>query len=189
MKKRIVVTGMGVVSSIGIGVEEFWKQLILGTSGISRIESFDTTKHSTHFGGEIKSFVPGKFINARKSQFMGRASQLAIVATKLALQDAGLSAEALKDYIVGVSLGTTGGEAQEIEMIDKIWALMGEENVYKRRIRQYSVDHVKIHCQRQVGVLGRNGKSCPKGKELPELYSGTFYRIVTPFPNILQRSP
>ena len=47
----------------------------------------------------------------------------------------------------------------------------------------------KRHCRRQVGMLGRNGKSCPKGKELPELYSGTFYRISTLFPNTLQRLP
>lgn len=154
MKKRIVVTGMGVVSSIGTGVEEFWRQLILGTSGISRIESFDTSKHCTHFGGEIKNFMPGKFINPRKSHFMGRASQLAIVATKLALQDAGISEDDLKDCTVGVSLGTTGGEAQEIEMIDKIWALMGEENVYKRRIRQYSVDHVPTNLANTFRIEG-----------------------------------
>ena len=47
MKKRIVVTGIGVVSSIGIGVEEFWKNLIEGKSGISKVESFDTSKHIT----------------------------------------------------------------------------------------------------------------------------------------------
>ena len=142
MKKRVVVTGMGVVSSIGTGVEEFWRNLILGTSGISKVESFDTSKHHTHYGGEIKNFKPEKYIKHKRRHFMGRASQLAIAGTKLALQDAGFDPEKLDESKFGVSLGTTGGEAQEIEMIDKVWALQGVEEVYKRRIRRYSADHV-----------------------------------------------
>ena len=56
MKKRVVLTGLGVVSSIGIGKEEFWASAIAGKSGISRVESFDTAGHATHNGGEIKNF-------------------------------------------------------------------------------------------------------------------------------------
>ena len=53
--RRVVVTGVGVVSSIGIGKEEFWQNLIAGTSGISPVSSFDTSEHFTHLGGEVKS--------------------------------------------------------------------------------------------------------------------------------------
>ena len=52
--RRVVVTGLGVVSSIGIGWEEFWKSLLAGKSGISRLESFDTSGHERHFAGEVK---------------------------------------------------------------------------------------------------------------------------------------
>jgi 3-oxoacyl-[acyl-carrier-protein] synthase II len=54
--RRVVVTGLGVVSSIGIGWEEWWKNLMAGKSGISRIEAFDTSRHNIHFAGEIKNF-------------------------------------------------------------------------------------------------------------------------------------
>ena len=65
-KRRVVITGLGVVSSIGIGVEEFWKNLIAGRSGISEIESFDTSQYPVHKGGEVKNFKPEHFIDKRK---------------------------------------------------------------------------------------------------------------------------
>src|SRR3989338_6799994 len=89
MSKLVVITGIGVVSSIGIGKEQFWSNLIKGTSGISKIESFDTSLYPSHFGGEIKNFQVETFIYKRKKKLLGRASQLAIIATKLSLYDAG----------------------------------------------------------------------------------------------------
>ena len=92
-KQRVVVTGLGVISSIGIGVQDFWKNLIAGKSGISEIESFDTSQYPTHKGGEVKNFRPQDFIDRRKIKHLGRASQMAIAATKLAIEDAGLKRE------------------------------------------------------------------------------------------------
>ncbi|MDD5595395.1 MAG: beta-ketoacyl synthase N-terminal-like domain-containing protein, partial [Candidatus Omnitrophica bacterium] len=83
MNKRIVVTGIGVVSSIGIGKENFWEALIAGKSGISEISSFDTSGYPTHFGGEIKNFQPEKVIKKIKSEKLGRASQLEVSAADL----------------------------------------------------------------------------------------------------------
>ena len=65
-KKRIVVTGLGVVSSIGIGKDAFWDNLTKGKSGVSEVSSYDTSKHVTHSGGEIKDFKVENFINKRK---------------------------------------------------------------------------------------------------------------------------
>ena len=148
------MTGIGVVSSIGTGVDEFWENLILGKSGISKIESFDTSKHVTHFGGEIKNFNPDKYIGHRKVQFMGRTSQLAVVATKLAFHDAKLLKENRDNYRIGISLGTTSGEAQEIEAIDQAWALQGEEKINNKSIRQYSVDHIPSNLANTFGIKG-----------------------------------
>ncbi len=134
------MTGVGVVSSIGTGREEFWDSLLKGKSGISKVESFDTSDQYTHFGGEVKNFKPGQFMPARKHKLMGRASQLAIAATKLALEDAKLNSEDLAS--VGVSFGTTGGESQEIESIDKAWAKQGEDKVRKQSIYQYPVNSI-----------------------------------------------
>ena len=67
MKRRIVVTGIGVISSIGIGKDAFWKNLIKGTSGISAIIAFDTAKHSTHVGGEIKNFNADDYMSKKRA--------------------------------------------------------------------------------------------------------------------------
>ena len=113
--KRVVITGLGVVSSLGIGWQDFWKNLLAGKSGISKIESFDTSSYDRHYGGEVKNFDPSKFISKRKILHMGRASQMAIAAGKLALKDAGLDLKSLPAENIGACLGTTMGEAQVIE--------------------------------------------------------------------------
>ncbi len=118
MNNRVVITGLGVVSSIGIGWKDFWDSLINGRSGISPVSSFDTSNHFTHNGGEIKDFRPEEFIKGECLQFMNRSTQLAIAATKLAINDARLNLESLSNYRIGISHGTTLGAAQTIEDID-----------------------------------------------------------------------
>ncbi len=93
MNKRVVITGLGVVSSIGIGWKEFWNSLLNGKSGIGPVTSFDTSGHFTHNGGEVKDFNPERFIDANKVNFLSRASQFAVSAARLALEDANLSSD------------------------------------------------------------------------------------------------
>lgn len=113
--RRVVITGLGIVSSIGIGWQIFWKNLLAGKSGISTIGSFDTSQYDRHYGGEVKNFNPCDFIDKRRADRMGRASQMAIAASKLALEDAGLGVKALSKERTGVSIGTTMGEPQVLE--------------------------------------------------------------------------
>ena len=116
-KRRVVVTGMGVISSLGIGWQEFWKNLIAGKSGITKVTSFDTSNHDRHYGGEVKDFDPTKFIPRRRIPFMGRSSQMAVAASKLALEDAKLSLEDIRGKKVGVCIGTTMGESILMERL------------------------------------------------------------------------
>ena len=104
---RVVITGIGVISSIGTGREDFWKALCAGTSGISEISGFDTSEFTTHLGGEIKNFDPALFLSPKRINVMGRASQLAIAAAKLALGDSKLSLDQQMRSYTGVALGTT----------------------------------------------------------------------------------
>ena len=101
--RRVVVTGLGVISSLGIGWEEFWGNLLAGKSGISRITAFDTSKYDRHYAGEVKDFDPTKFINKRKVNKIGRSSQMAIAASKLALNDSNLKLndKHLNHYFIG----------------------------------------------------------------------------------------
>lgn len=127
-KKKVVVVGLGVVSSIGIGKEDFWKALISGKSGISKVESFDTSGCGREFGGEIKIFDPLKFMSKKDAKKMGRASQMAVAATYLALEDAKLKIDLSKKK-VAVIFGTTMGETTVLESLNKSWVEKGLEDV------------------------------------------------------------
>ncbi|MDR3019325.1 MAG: beta-ketoacyl-ACP synthase II [Treponema sp.] len=93
MKKKVVVTGMGVISSIGSNVEDFCAALKAGKSGISPIESFDTTDFDVKIAGEIKDFDPSKWMDKKEARKMCRFTQFAVSATVQALDDAKLLGE------------------------------------------------------------------------------------------------
>lgn len=105
--RRVVITGLGVLSSIGFGKETFWNNLVNGQSGISNISSFDTSAFTTHFAGEIKNFDPAVSILPKKLKRMDRTTQFAVVASKMAVADAGLNLQ--QDGVrekTGVIIGT-----------------------------------------------------------------------------------
>jgi 3-oxoacyl-[acyl-carrier-protein] synthase II len=88
--ERVVITGLGIVSSIGVGAEEYWKNALQGKSGISEITSFDTSAFKNHLGGEIKNLDPSPFLSSDEISSMERGSILAVMAAKLAREDAGI---------------------------------------------------------------------------------------------------
>lgn len=118
--QRVVVTGLGVVSSLGIGWQDFWDNLLAGKSGISEIEGFDTSPYECKRGGEVKIFDPEQFIPRRKLKQYGRASQFAIAAAQLSLRDGELDIKAVDPRRVAVCIGSTMGEPQEMEEADAI---------------------------------------------------------------------
>ena len=113
--KRVVITGVGVVSPIGTGKDLFWKELLAGTSGIRPVSSFDSSAFSAHIGAEVPDFNPKDHLEHQKPEAMGRASQMAIGAARLAITDAGLDLDTLTRARAGVSMGTTSGEPLFVE--------------------------------------------------------------------------
>lgn len=108
--RRVVVTGLGLLTPVGAGVEECWKNLMEGRSGIGPITLFDTEKFETKFAGEVKGFDPKAYMEAKKVKEMGRFAQIAVGAGVLAWNDAGLGTldDAARDRIgciIGVGLG------------------------------------------------------------------------------------
>lgn len=126
-ERRVVITGLGVVSSIGIGWPEFWKNLLAGKSGIGKIKAFDSSSYDRHFAGEIKKFKASDFISDKRVLQMGRASQLAVAACELALEDRGFKIRKSRHTKVGICIGTTMGEPQVMEEFD---AKMIPQNLY-----------------------------------------------------------
>lgn len=113
--KRVVITGIGVVSPIGTGKDLFWRELLAGTSGIRPVASFDSTAFSAHIGAEVMDFDPKDHLVRQKTSDMGRASQMAIAAGREALADARIDLNKFTRSRVGVSMGTTSGEPLFVE--------------------------------------------------------------------------
>lgn len=106
---QVVVTGMGVVSPIGIGTDEFWEAAVNGVSGIRKITSFDASSLRARIAGEIAGFDPASFLSAKYIEQTDRFTQLALLAARLALEDAGgLDAYAPQRLAVSVGSGMGG---------------------------------------------------------------------------------
>jgi 3-oxoacyl-[acyl-carrier-protein] synthase II len=147
--QRIVITGVGALSSVGIGKENFWDGLLAGRNGVSEIESFDTGAYRTHRGGEIKGFrpLPG-------TEEMGRCSQFAVYAAREALLDAGLDPSALPGFRTGLSLGTTLWESQLQEHIDDIMTTAQFASCRRRLVPLAVPEAVPANVGRAFGLRG-----------------------------------
>ena len=122
-KRRVVITGLGIISSIGIGKDEFWANLIKGKSGISKIEAFDTSGYPTQYGGEINNFQSDKFINKHEISLLGRATQLSIAASKLGLKDSNLRRLEKKFSAKIVARGSKvllKGDSEELDQLEQV---------------------------------------------------------------------
>ena len=105
---RVAVTGMGVVSPIGVGVDQFWSAAVNGVSGIKRITSFDASSRRSQIAGEVADFDPSTFLSQKYIEQTDRFTQLALLAARLALEDAG-GLDAYESRRIGVSIGSGMG--------------------------------------------------------------------------------
>lgn len=110
--KRVVITGMGVITPVGLDVATFWDALVAGKSGISAIDTFDTSAYKTGIGGLVRGFDPDAAVGRKEARRMDRYCQLAVAAAKQALEDAGLNAETADANRVGVYIGSGIGGIQ-----------------------------------------------------------------------------
>jgi 3-oxoacyl-[acyl-carrier-protein] synthase II len=134
MSKRVVITGLGVISSLGIGWHAFWESLLQGRSGIGPVTGFDTHDQFTHNGGEVKAFRPEEFIDPGRLPGLSRASQMALAAAILAVRDALLSPGENLFGSGAVCIGTNIGSVQSVERIDEIIV----------RDRTYAIDRLLL---------------------------------------------
>ncbi len=106
MKKRVVVTGMGAITPIGIGKDEYWQALLAGKPGITRVTRFDPSDYATQIAGEVKNFDPGNYMDKKEARRMDRFTQFALAGAKLAIEDSGLNLEAEDLDRIGTIIGT-----------------------------------------------------------------------------------
>src|SRR5881398_2839174 len=115
-RRRSVITGIGPITCIGRGVEDFWKGILAEKSGITRISSFDTSMFNAHCGGEISDWSPGELFPPHRLKRLDRYAQFSVASAKLALDDAGLTYSREQPQArVGVSFGTALGGVANAE--------------------------------------------------------------------------
>lgn len=106
MKRRVVVTGIGIISPIGNTIEEFWKNLVSGKSGVANITYFDTTHFDTKFAAEVKNFDPLNYMDRKLSQRVDPFTQYAIASSDMAIKDSCIDFTSIDRYRAGVVFGS-----------------------------------------------------------------------------------
>ncbi|MFF8405647.1 beta-ketoacyl-[acyl-carrier-protein] synthase family protein [Streptomyces sp. NPDC014846] len=127
-RDRVVVTGLGVFSSIGVGVSEFSEGLRAGRNGVSPITAFDTSGFDHANGCEVRDFEPGPWLRRWQEEELGRTAQFSVAAARMAVADAGLTDEQLRAARVQVTVGTTDGESQDLDRLAAEWVAEGPQS-------------------------------------------------------------
>ncbi len=105
-KRRVVITGLGVISPVGIGHEAYWKALLQGRSGIDTLTRFDPSAYDSKIAGEVKDFVPEQYLERKEIKRMDRFTQFGVAAAKLAVEDAALALDREDPESIGVVIGS-----------------------------------------------------------------------------------
>ena len=105
MNRRVVITGLGLVTPVGIGVEQTWKSLCAGKSGIAQITRFDTTDYQTKIAAEVKDFTPEDFMSKKDAKRVEPFIAFALAATRMAVDDSGLIIDSSNEYRIGAITG------------------------------------------------------------------------------------
>ncbi|MGI6705409.1 MAG: beta-ketoacyl-ACP synthase II [Clostridia bacterium] len=129
MKKRIVITGVGAVTPVGIGKEAFWGNVKKGVSGVNRIEKFDVTDYATKIAAEVKGFQPENYMEKKEARRMDRYTQFAVAAARMAIDDSGLDLDKVDKERMGVVLGTGIGGMETLEEQGKVLVNKGSSRV------------------------------------------------------------
>ena len=108
-ESRFVITGIGPVTPIGTGVADFWASLRAGRSGVRPITAFDASAMKVRIAADVPDFDPERYMSEKSARRMARFAQLAVAASRLALEDAGLDLTAVSRESVAVVINTGGG--------------------------------------------------------------------------------
>jgi 3-oxoacyl-[acyl-carrier-protein] synthase II len=152
--ERVYITGVGVVSSIGLGRKEFFRALAEGKSGITPVESFNAHALGREYAGEIKNFRSQDHLSTAEVHRMGRGSAMTLAAARMAVQDASIRPEQIRGARTAVVIGTTMGEAEVIADLDHAWIAHGPSGIKRALLPKYGSTLLPIHVARAVGAAG-----------------------------------
>lgn len=159
MKNRVVVTGMGVVSPVGIGVDKFWESLIAGRSGIRKVTRFDVSDFSCKIAGEVDGFDPLLYMDKKDARRMDRFVQYAVAASKMAIDDAGLDLELVDTDRAGVLIGSGIGGIETFENQCRILYEQGPRRVSPLLIPAMIINMASGQVAIHFGLRGPNSST------------------------------
>jgi 3-oxoacyl-[acyl-carrier-protein] synthase II len=156
LKRRVVVTGVGLVTPLGVGIENVWKRILNGESGIGPTTRFDVTKHDTKFAGEVKDFMAGDFVSPKEIKRIDLFIQYALAASKIAIEDSGLDMGREEAERVGVVVGTGLGGLPTLEKYHSILLERGPGRISPFFIPMLIANEAPGHIAIQFGMKGPN---------------------------------
>jgi len=139
-KRRVVITGMGVVAPNGIGVENFWDSLVHGRSAVRKITHFDASSYPSQIAAEVPNFDPSDYMDYRTAKRLGRFAQFALAASQMAVKDSYVDFSQEDPYRVGVFIGTAIGGGDVSEQYHTVFMEKG-----LKRISPYAAVSISTH--------------------------------------------
>ena len=160
MSRRVVVTGLGLVSALGTGTQITWENLLAGKSGVARITHFDPTEFACSIAAEVKDFDPLKFIEKKEIKKMGLFIQFALAATDFAMEQAGLKVTSEIAERVGVYIGSGIGGFDVIEREHEALLKGGPRRISPFFIPGSIINLASGHVSIRYGAKGPNCATC-----------------------------
>jgi 3-oxoacyl-[acyl-carrier-protein] synthase II len=155
-ERRVVVTGIGLVTPLGVGTEKNWQALAGGANGIGPLTRFDTSRHATKFGGEARDFDPLKFIDRKEARKMDLFTQFAMAAAQLAVEDSAIPLGDLQSEAAGTYVGSGIGGLGSIEEWHKVLLEKGPERVSPFFLIQAIINEASGQVSIRFGAKGPN---------------------------------
>jgi 3-oxoacyl-[acyl-carrier-protein] synthase II len=156
MDHRVVITGLGIVSSIGVGIEPFWENCLHGVSGIKPIQGFDVSSYRSRLGGQLPEIDFKNFIRPANLRRMDRIGKIVVSAVQLAIDDSGLNLKEEDSNRVGISIGTGLGSSDTVDQFFRSLLKEGPLGAAPLLFQTAVPNAITSHCAIEYGIKGMN---------------------------------
>ncbi|MFF8290561.1 beta-ketoacyl-[acyl-carrier-protein] synthase family protein [Streptomyces sp. NPDC016309] len=176
--RQVVITGLGLVTSIGLGVEQFLAGLRAGRSGASPITAFDTTGFAHANGCEVTDFDPAEWIRTARPEELGRATQFSVAAATMAVADAGIDPDELRGRRAMVSVGTTDAESRDLDLLAGEQLERGPERLSRQVVRRAHAGRLSSGIVRELGLTDVEALTIPTACAAGNYAIGSAYDAI-----------
>jgi 3-oxoacyl-[acyl-carrier-protein] synthase II len=159
--RSVVVTGLGAVTSVGIGAEAFLDALRRGRHGAAPISAFDTTGYPNTTGCEVADFAPEQWLTVHRAEELGRATQFAVAAARMALSDSGIAEDCLRGRRGLIAVGTTDGESRDLDQMMQTWIDKGPDAMDSALARRIPVSRLSATIARELRLTDVEAVTIP----------------------------